>query len=1101
MNAVEARLADLQERWTDRAARFDAVIAEELLSPLAAALERAESRHEEIAAPLRALLTGGATACSECERRPADCWQTFTDYRLALREDIVEELDDLLGRLSIASALTERWKTLAEELLAVAEEMPEFLTREEPASLYGAVPGDGPVLAARKALVRSRRGVEVTARKGANGLRRLIRRPALAPPGREQSVPLRHLAAYHVRARLEPETEDTLEAWHQVLGQIVLHVEAIVNAWFGGAVVTGPDQGRVQLAIPADLMPADPGGIETSGEQAADETAVETGTTEESARDEGSEFCRSVVERLDRIEALLRDVVDLAGASAPRATEAIAHVQSRLIADADRSDSFRLDPGKQRLPPPGRDAGSRVSSRGEEWRAWHEAARDKLRSFVSSTVFTQRGGELEHRLIRSVAEGAIRPTRDVLAAAATDLRAVGSGVLSHLADITGDVGPEQGEQLAEWLEEVRVQAVSDLRNKLKKIEALGPAGLIHKAADETVGALAESIGHLPESFELHAVPEDITGSDIDPGADTWEVRPRDIARRSLDVLALEKVRQSAERPALKLEETTAAAFKVAEILEFNLDAAAEELRPANGFEDKAADLDSARELARNAFESGAAQLEGGIPILLGALQDFAEGADSAFAFGWRRMLSQMRVEDRVRDQLVAIQSRLTGQLRGRVRELERAIVRAWGQGAVHVRRLDLRIRNLARRGQSTLGVGAVDERQALITVEALISSVEKLREAPLVYRRLFTFEPVSHGRIVGRDEEIRRVESHLRLRSRGVVDSLLLVGQPGSGKTSLLNDLSDHLLADRDPAFVSLEQRVGTEEELAAILGDALEVPDVGSIEDLGEKLLQAREDRVCIIDDLEHLMLRHVGGMELLRKTLVLFSRTDSRVMWIGAINQPGWAMARVAEQAATGLVKPIPVQALGRVALEEAILTRHQRSGLNLAFELPEGGTPLFRRRLRRAPGEQERQVVLRNDFFDRLYRATQGSIALALLYWMRAAQFDSEKGLVRMQPLRPLDFSYVNAVTQDEAYSLRAFLEHRTLTPEEHARVLGTSEAASRDTMEVLGNLLLIHGVEGGEAGAFFDMARSGRRYRIRRVMEKPVSEVLRSRRLLY
>ena len=72
----------------------------------------------------------------------------------------------------------------------------------------------------------------------------------------------------------------------------------------------------------------------------------------------------------------------------------------------------------------------------------------------------------------------------------------------------------------------------------------------------------------------------------------------------------------------------------------------------------------------------------------------------------------------------------------------------------------------------------------------------------------------------------------------------------------------------------------------------------------------------------------------------------------------------------------------------LRQVVLARHRLSGLPLRFAEPHDGRAALRRRTRRLRGAEKQERLVETDYFQRLHRASQGSIRMALFHWLRSA-----------------------------------------------------------------------------------------------------------------
>ena len=265
----------------------------------------------------------------------------------------------------------------------------------------------------------------------------------------------------------------------------------------------------------------------------------------------------------------------------------------------------------------------------------------------------------------------------------------------------------------------------------------------------------------------------------------------------------------------------------------------------------------------------------------------------------------------------------------------------------------------------------------------------------------------------------------------------------------------------------------------------------------------RSAQPQVCILEQLGGLLIRSVGGFSLVSETLALMSRTDSRWLWIATTSEAGWRMLETADPTAAALVLQRTLSPLDRSDVERIILQRHQRSGVPLEFQPPRDPNPLLARRLRRANKPEERQRILREAYFDRLFSIAGQDIMMALFYWIRSVQMTDDGSTLHVQWFTPIRFDFMTAFSIDQAFALKAILERGTLTVAQHAETNLMSMQESRRIMESLGNALLIEPVLPDSSPTRFDFTAvsEGLPYRIRPLLVHPVLSFLRQRNIVH
>jgi hypothetical protein len=470
---------------------------------------------------------------------------------------------------------------------------------------------------------------------------------------------------------------------------------------------------------------------------------------------------------------------------------------------------------------------------------------------------------------------------------------------------------------------------------------------------------------------------------------------------------------------------------------------------------------------------------------------------------WNRVFRSVQSEDFLAKQLMGIQTMLSRQADRTWKRLEAVWESTSTFGRTAGRLIRLRARDLIRIGRTAVGASgaSVAERhQALDTVASARSLYGGL---PLVYRRLFSVEPVTDaGLAQNRDEDLRSILTLIHRWRRGVGAGALVVHGPlGSGRTTFLKLLESRLKGDIETAWLSLEGRPESENDLADVLAKAL-YPDLafeGGLDEL-DGLIHAREEsksRLVLIDNLELLLFQAAGGTRLLHQLLLFCIRTDDRLAWCGAVGSLAWQFAQRAAPAAARLAVPLELRAWDDSALRDMILARHRRSGIPLEFSIPKDPTPLVGQRLRRARTPEAAQRILAGEFFDSLFRAAGQNPTRALFEWIRAGQFAENLDNLSISPLKQLSFTYLQRFEDDIAFTLRSLLVHNTLTVEEHGRLFRGGLDGAIMAFETLQSEGLIEALDDTEGEAIVPACR----YRLRRLVLEPVHRSLRERHFVY
>jgi hypothetical protein len=312
------------------------------------------------------------------------------------------------------------------------------------------------------------------------------------------------------------------------------------------------------------------------------------------------------------------------------------------------------------------------------------------------------------------------------------------------------------------------------------------------------------------------------------------------------------------------------------------------------------------------------------------------------------------------------------------------------------------------------------------------------KQLPAIYRRLFRFEAVTDPRfLVGRDKEMHAIAEARTLWEAERPVAVLVVGDRGSGKTSLINCALARPLAGLDVVRGEFNARVASADGVRAFLTELLELDSPDDIEPM---LSMGR--RVLILEETERTFLREIGGLAGVRELQRLIAATCQATLWVLVTNQHAFRLLDAAVKLGSGFSHRLDAASAAGEAIHQAIMVRNNLSGLRLRFIPPAPPRPwvAWLRRLTRSEPDPEQL------FFNGLARESAGVFRTAFELWL--GQIDSfQAGTLVMKPMtRPDIDGVIGQLDQDDLFALLAIMQHGSLTAEEHAAVFRWPLAAS-------------------------------------------------------
>ncbi len=998
-------------------------VVSDVLDPLRVVVQQTAATHRRLVEE---------AAFEDAAAAPAALWNRATAYRQAVAETMMTPLRGFLARRKFGDALGVGGLTVLEPLERLAEGTASHRTLPRPMAVYAPEEEDPLPRRVRKSFARAKRRLQRAYRLSLNRLRRLFRREPLPLPALHREAPIRDLCRYHVQVRLPGLLVRLHESVQQHVAGLVGRLETALTDWMHAVLDAEYRLNRLAFHQP-DLLKT--------------LAAVDEETPEEPLEPEMVDAFSGAAEALQKA---LMEIVEAIVLPEDLAAEERLHAAAADLADDLRcTGTFLLHPKTRTLPSPDKQPAARIQARRQSWAVWHEQAVDRLD--VNGHLMTLRKTllRLEAALLQGISDAVLRPVLQTFRPIAERLREAEQQA-AQAADAAADLSALEATLRA--LQEQTMDAVQEDLSDLSQLFT----------ADQALAEPGRS-----EWEELYTLIEQIPG----------RLGDRDILRPFHELLA---------EPAQPLREEISNVWReteqVGQVVQTSLDHALDVLKPSTSEEESVeADKDApskdpvedARELATVGFRNAAGKLKELEKSLEAPWQTFAGAVFTLFQEDWAVVHRSARSET-LDEQLFDIRVRLERWVQ---RQWQRA-KEAWQKNSkIAVRYLKRGWRGLQRlieHGRSAIGTVEATEEDRLRTIDAISrASVRALQERlPLVYRKLFSLRPVSEPSLLvalekSREDDLQRVKQHVhRWKSKQAAGALILAMPLGSGRTSLLNAVGAKLHRTADVRPLTFTHRILDVSDFAASVAEALGIEVIGepSLEALETQLLdapRAEPPQVCLIDNLEHLLLRTLGGSDLVERVLIFFSRTDTKICWIATIGDYAWRFLEKTLATATGLVTAYRPAMLDSTTLKDIIINRHQRSGIVLCFAEPTDLSRLstLRRRLNRSRTPEARQAELQKDYFDRLFHLSGQNVMLALFYWLCSTDFEAEEGVLTIQPIEALSFRFFESFDMARAFTLKAFMLHNTLTLEEHNRIFRMTDAESTFLLESLLNLRLI------------------------------------------
>lgn len=319
------------------------------------------------------------------------------------------------------------------------------------------------------------------------------------------------------------------------------------------------------------------------------------------------------------------------------------------------------------------------------------------------------------------------------------------------------------------------------------------------------------------------------------------------------------------------------------------------------------------------------------------------------------------------------------------------------------------------------------------------------KDLPAIYRRLFRFEAVRDPRfLIGREHEIEAITEARLMWEAGRPIAMMIIGERGSGKTSLINCAIKRPLEGLNIVRGEFNQRMSDGAQLREFVAKLIGVEDSAELE---EALNNQR--RVLILEEIERSFLRQIGHYSAIRELQRLIAATCRSTLWVVVTNQIAFRFMDASVSLGKIFSHRINAASATRDALRDAILLRHNLSGLRLQFWLPPEERTIVNRIRNRLRGQANPEKI----FFDQLAKESAGVFRTAFEIWL--GQIDSaQAGALLMKPLATPNLTpIIEVMDPGDLFTLVAVMQHGSLTAEEHSIIFQKSLAASRAQLDEL------------------------------------------------
>ncbi len=328
----------------------------------------------------------------------------------------------------------------------------------------------------------------------------------------------------------------------------------------------------------------------------------------------------------------------------------------------------------------------------------------------------------------------------------------------------------------------------------------------------------------------------------------------------------------------------------------------------------------------------------------------------------------------------------------------------------------------------------------------LTETDQKIAELPKSYRELFDLSAaISSEMFINAGDNINQVQKAYDAWKDGFPSSIAIVGEKGSGKSTLIHMLKESVFTDIPITNIDFAQSTWKIEQILSSLGTAFEVSDVNRPETL-INAINARDERfVVCLEGLQNLYLRNINGFEALEALWLIISETKEKVLWLTSCSRYAWEFLNKVEGIDAHFSHVCATDTLNDEQITNVIMKRHDKSVFKLRFE-PDESTRKSRNYKKRLNNPKEIQAYLKEVYFEELTELTGGNASVAAISWLRSIKKIEGRTLV-IAPFQPVNIDSLEILNSETLFVLAAIILHDTLKVAELCRVMNLNLSTSK------------------------------------------------------
>lgn len=267
--------------------------------------------------------------------------------------------------------------------------------------------------------------------------------------------------------------------------------------------------------------------------------------------------------------------------------------------------------------------------------------------------------------------------------------------------------------------------------------------------------------------------------------------------------------------------------------------------------------------------------------------------------------------------------------------------------------------------------------------------VERIRKLPEAYQQRFdNIAAAAPTALFGRQELLDKFNDAVAAWQAGAPARILIEGEPGIGKTSMMDAARDALPAEIKCHELTINQTITSVDRLQRLFIDVLAIKLPEHIDkpplNLIEKRLNQDPPKLIIINQAHNLFRRSVNGFDALEAFLNLILMTSPHVCWLIGFDTYSYSLIDRLFDVNDNFTHRLTLGPLTESQLQALLEHRHAGSDIDLTY-LNKTQAALLASGDTDTPLEIPDQDTARASYFSNLAMISGGNPSAALFYWL--------------------------------------------------------------------------------------------------------------------